>query len=863
MPPDIAPAPTPAAVALVALSTDPYALPALRSVNGLPCAKCIGRVDGALAVVSSYGKESRWRVAFHRVATFPRFCEVLDALASSGRDIVIRGSIDLGEDYDPALGVLRRLTGSPQGGGLWTAAARAWVPIDFDGVEIPADLVTASPADQMLDVAERLPPAFRGRSFWFQFTSSHGLGADLRRLRVRMWFLADGPIPDSALVFALAPYCKSLAVDVSVYRPVQPVYIACPTFVDGVVDPVPMRTGIVEAFDDMLAASDFAAASAAADASVAGRYFHAARGGVEGHPVEIRNAVERVLASSTTGSRHSHALGAACELLALGADVPTVATTVEQLIRKQGRDPAPGEVRECLAWAIAKHAAGEVKVERVSAAAILPATPDTPPPPVDPPGDGFGGGDGDDNPGGAPSYSANANTNATAYLAAHYPAPKGAGYRYTYVRIGEIDYAWNGTHYAAQEDEALGHSVQVAVRVTVDATAKAIRRCAFHPLCAVPFFRQSMPLDPTPGMLVPFVNGVLNLSDWLLTGAATLAPPSPRLFTPTVIPYAFDPAAKCPAFDAWLAALFDDEDSRVEFVKMLGYLFHGENPLHRMFLLWGLPRSGKGVTLSIARGLVGSNAYAAASLESLGSRFGLQSLVGKRVIGIGEMNDGKATTTDRDALDRIKMISGGDTLAIDRKNRDVVDVALGGKLMIACNDFPRLIDASGALVDRMSVFKFRRGYAGREDTDLGRRLLGELPGIANRALAGLRLVMVEGFKTPAAIAEVMASVRRRGSPLLAFVEDCLVLDASAPTAFVSSRDIFNAYRGWAADHGIAHTYSLDVLRDKIEVTCPALTSARAADASGTRTRGLSGGGFRLSDAGLSHSLGNSPGGSAF
>lgn len=850
----------PAAIAPAAAPTDPYALPALRSVNAMPCAKSIGRVGGALAVVSSYGRETRWRVAFHRVATFPRFCEVLEALASSGRDIIIRGAIDLGADYDPALGVLRRLVGSPQGGGQWTAAARAWVPIDFDGVEIPADLVDATPEEQLLDVANRLPPAFRGRSFWFQFTSSHGLNASRTSLRVRLWFLADGPIPDSALVFALAPYCVSLAVDVSVYRPVQPVYIACPTFAPGVTDPVPMRTGTVEGFDDVLTASDFAAAGVAADATVAGRYFHAARNGVDGHPVEIRNAVERVLASSTTGSRHSHALGAACELLALGADVATVATTVEQLIRKQGRDPAPGEVREALAWAIAKHAAGEVTVERVSSAAILPATPDAPPPPVDPPGDGFGGGgDGDDsNPGGAPSYSANANTNATAYLAACHPAPEGADYRYTYVRMGEADYVWNGTHYAQQEDEALGHAVQVGVRVAVDSTAKAIRRCVFQPLRSVPFFRQPMPLDPTPGMLVPFANGVLNLSNWILTGAATLAAHSPRLFTPTLIPYAFDPAAKCPAFDAWLAALFEDEESRVEFVKMLGYLFHGENPLHRMFLLWGLPRSGKGVTLSIARGLVGPSAYAAASLESLGSAFGLQSLVGKRVIGIGEMNDGKVTPSDRDALDRIKMISGGDTLAIDRKYRDVVDVELGGKLVIACNDFPRLIDASGALVDRMSVFKFRRGYAGREDVDLGRRLLGELPGIANRALAGLRLVMTEGFKTPAAIAEVMVNVRQRGSPLLAFIEDCFTLDASAPRAFVSSRDVFNAYRGWAADHGISHTYSLNGLRDKLEVTHPTLTADRRVTPQG-RERGLSGAGFKLSDDGAAYSLGNTPG----
>src|SRR5438477_1103215 len=59
------------------------------------------------------------------------------------------------------------------------------------------------------------------------------------------------------------------------------------------------------------------------------------------------------------------------------------------------------------------------------------------------------------------------------------------------------------------------------------------------------------------------------------------------------------------------------------------------------------------------------------------------------------------------------------------------------RFVIASNTLPRLLDASGALAHRFLFVPFEISFVGREDIYLEEKLLAELPGIANWALAGL------------------------------------------------------------------------------------------------------------------------------
>lgn len=847
----------------------------LRSCRGLPCAKSLGLVEGKLAVVESYGRENRWRVEAHRVDTFARFAEVLDAAAGLSDAIVVRGTIDPATPYDPAEGVLRRLIGSPNGGGHWTATARTWIPVDFDGAEVPAGTVEA----QVSYLVEALPEPFRGRSCWYQLTSSHGLDGDPTKVRARLWFLANGPVGDAALVAAMASLPAPLHVDVSIYRGVQPIYVARPTFRDGIADHVRDRTGVVEGFDgELVPAAELPAPS---DAAARGAFTNYAKriGASTAHPVELANVREHILKGNTKGSRHMHALGAACELLVIGADADEAADVIGEVIAKQGRPPNPGEVAGILAWAIAKHASGEVRAERAAMATLLPTSPpDAEPdaggpgaPPV-PPEDGGGGGGGDDDDAdgggfGAPVYSANANANAHQYLNAEHAPPKGAeggAFRYTFVRLSDGDYEWTGTHYrrmGGDDPPELDARLQRVVGVAVVQTAAAIRRLArVNGTPAAPFWIDPRPGDPSPGSLVAFRNGVLNVDD-LVFGAPVLRPHDPRLFTPGALPFDYDPAAKCPAFDAWVAGMFTDDDTREEYRKLLGYCLLPDNPDQRLVMLSGVPRSGKGLTQTLLQNLVGEGNWTASLLSELGSSFGLEDVLGKRLLTIGEMNDHRETAVTQCAVDRLKAMSGGDPVGLNRKGLGILTTRIGAKVVIACNRFPKLLDPSGALVDRLVVFRFEHGHAGREDRGLLPRLLGELPGIALRALEGLRVILTgEPLRTPPSAAEYVANeVRGSVSPLGDFIGDALVFRRGAPDESVELARVYNAYRAFAAEHGHDRPLTLGAFLGDLTSATPLRRTRPSAVVGVKRPYRLTGPGLALTPTGEAWATANGGG----
>jgi putative DNA primase/helicase len=89
---------------------------------------------------------------------------------------------------------------------------------------------------------------------------------------------------------------------------------------------------------------------------------------------------------------------------------------------------------------------------------------------------------------------------------------------------------------------------------------------------------------------------------------------------------------------------------------------------------------------------------------------------------------------------------------------------------------PQLTDASGALASRFIVLVMRRSFYGQEDLGLFNRIVTELPGILNWAIAGWRRLNERGhFVVPASSAEAVRQFEDLGSPTNAFVRDrCII-----------------------------------------------------------------------------------------
>jgi hypothetical protein len=131
-------------------------------------------------------------------------------------------------------------------------AARHWIPLDLDSIACPVWLDPVHEADRTVEhVVALLPDEFNSATCWWSFTSSQEFKPGLR---MRLFFWSDRQLTDADLKLWLGermpqadlPHAKwpqRYPVDLTIFAPAQPIYVARPIFV-GMPDPVPFRSGV-------------------------------------------------------------------------------------------------------------------------------------------------------------------------------------------------------------------------------------------------------------------------------------------------------------------------------------------------------------------------------------------------------------------------------------------------------------------------------------------------------------------------------------------------------------------------------------------------------------------------------------------
>jgi putative DNA primase/helicase len=287
-------------------------------------------------------------------------------------------------------------------------------------------------------------------------------------------------------------------------------------------------------------------------------------------------------------------------------------------------------------------------------------------------------------------------------------------------------------------------------------------------------------------------NGVLD------PATKTLKEHTRSRFNLNVIPFRYTPEATCPQWLAFLESVLPGDQEAQDFLgEWFGYVLSGRTDQHKMASLVGPPRCGKGTIARTLEALMGEAACAAPTIGGLGGTFGREPLIGKALAVMGDVRWHAAAVAE--AVPHLLMITGGDSVDVERKNRKAWHGKLGVRFMAMSNDVPVFRDASMALAGRMIHIQFHQSFRGREDMRLGGRLATELPGILNWALAGLDRLNARGyFHPPASSEQLDQEVRRQASPYQAFLEDCCEVKAGVETDMST---LLAAYNRWAASEG--------------------------------------------------------------
>ncbi len=273
-----------------------------------------------------------------------------------------------------------------------------------------------------------------------------------------------------------------------------------------------------------------------------------------------------------------------------------------------------------------------------------------------------------------------------------------------------------------------------------------------------------------------------------------LAPHHPARFNLSSLPFAYEHAAPCAQWQAFLDdVLGDDPQAQALLQEWFGYVISGRTDLHKILNMFGPRRSGKSTIARVLEAILGADSVTSPKLQALAGAFGEQPLIGKTLAVLSDISWNARDIGE--AVEVLKAISGEDSRDVQRKHREAWHGKLGVRFMLISNDMPRFKDASGALVGRMIHIQFARSFFGREDHTLTQRLQGELPGILNWALEGLDLLTKRGhLLIPDSSRAIEGEILRQTSPVAGFLEDRATYVADSPP--LNLDEVYGAYRDW-------------------------------------------------------------------
>lgn len=274
------------------------------------------------------------------------------------------------------------------------------------------------------------------------------------------------------------------------------------------------------------------------------------------------------------------------------------------------------------------------------------------------------------------------------------------------------------------------------------------------------------------------------------------------MFIPNGAEWEYDKKATGhPLWDKFLFELLGDKADEIAMLQeWFGYVLSGDTWAQKGLIIVGPPRAGKGVIGHVLSHLLGKSMVSSPALHAIGTRFGLEDLIDKRMCLISD-----ARLSNRQdifaVIETLLRIIGGDAVSVDRKNKSALNLDLDARIMLLSNEMPQLSDNSTAINHRFLIIQLKESFLGREDVELLDKLLAELPAIANWAITGYqRLLNTHRFTEPESSKEARQEWYEEGNPFAQFIDDCCNVKVGGQ---VETTALYRAYRQWCEDRGNA------------------------------------------------------------
>jgi putative DNA primase/helicase len=300
-------------------------------------------------------------------------------------------------------------------------------------------------------------------------------------------------------------------------------------------------------------------------------------------------------------------------------------------------------------------------------------------------------------------------------------------------------------------------------------------------------------------------------SDWLLNvdngtidlRTGQLLRPSPEHGLVHLLPWQYNPHARCSRWREFIDWMTCHNHGVAGYLqRVAGYCLTADTGQQIMPILHGDGANGKSVFGAVLRAILGPTLSAPGG-QGLVVKTGrddhltqLWAMRGRRFILVSE--------TERDARldeERVKMLTGGDTIAAREVHQKMSSFRPTHKIMLLTNPRPQILGDDHAIWRRLHLVHCQATVAdGDIDPDLLARLLREeAEGILAWCVEGAMQLHEDGrLRASSAMVEAVGVYREEQDTLGLWLEECCVLDTRSKT---ETELLYGNYRSWLSKRG--------------------------------------------------------------
>ena len=305
---------------------------------------------------------------------------------------------------------------------------------------------------------------------------------------------------------------------------------------------------------------------------------------------------------------------------------------------------------------------------------------------------------------------------------------------------------------------------------------------------------------------IPVQNGTLIFKN----GLPELSEFNKDHFLRYILPFEYNPEAKCPMFDTYFNKVLPDKSLQNICFEFIGSVYTSLNHEKTLFLL-GSGANGKSIFYNITSACFGKEKITTIPLEDL-CAFQSQStaLLEDTLINFcPDIGDRKFD------IGLFKRLVSREKIPVKEVYKKVFEMENYGRLAFNCNSLPKEPENSDAFHRRLLIVRFGVTIPEKErDYDLANKIIKtELSGFFNLVLEGLkRLIEQNGFSNSELLQEELRKYRTDSNSVLSFLDEERY--HIHPTSKIAIDTFYQIYKEYCVRNGF-HSFGIKKLNTQL------------------------------------------------